>query len=274
MRNKTILITGTSSGIGRATAEYFANQGCNVAATVRKKEDFFFPPEELHIKNFLLDVSDDDQCKAVVEDVIKIFGSLDVLVNNAGVAVIGAFEESSSQSTGDQFETNLFGPMRLSKYVLPHFRKERNGIIVTVTTMGARTGIPFYSVHAASKFAVEGFFESIRFELYPFNIKVKLIEPGSYKTALLSNGSKYPRTSIGNDYQPYLEKQDAMVKQYEHRGDPVEVAKAVWEAVADNSNQLRYVVGNDAIYMEKMRKELSDNQIFEMLGKNFINEKV
>ena len=182
MENKKVLITGTSTGIGRATANYFVDKGWKVAATVRNKEDFFFRSEQSNARNILLDVSQEKQCKKVVEDVIETFGGLDVLVNNAGVAVFGAFEENSPQSIEDQFEANLFGPMRLTRYVLPYFRKNRSGIIITVSTMGARTGVPFYSIHSSSKFAVEGFFESLRFELHPFHTRVKLIEPGSYQT--------------------------------------------------------------------------------------------
>ena len=156
MTRKTVLVTGTSSGIGKITAQYFAQHGWNIAATVRKKEDFFFNEDNLFAKNFLLDVSNEDQCKRIIEDVVKTFGGIDVLVNNAGLAVMSAFEESSQQSIEDQFQTNLYGAMRLTKYVLPHFRKKRNGLILTISTMGGRIGIPFYSVHAASKFAVCG----------------------------------------------------------------------------------------------------------------------
>ncbi len=270
MENKIILITGTSTGIGKATAKYFADKGWKVAATVRKKEDFFFPGDQPHARHFLLDVSEEEQSKKVVEDVIETFGGLDVLVNNAGVAVFGAFEENSPQSVEDQFEANLFGPMRLTRCVLPYFRKNRNGIIITVSTMGARTGVPFYSVHSATKFAVEGFFESIRFELSPFHIRVKLIEPGSYQTNISINGNKYNKIPVGDDYLPFHEKQAEMLRKYEHRGNPVEVAKAIWQAATDNTMKLRYVVGQDALQMERMKREMSDEQLFELMGRNFI----
>jgi NAD(P)-dependent dehydrogenase (short-subunit alcohol dehydrogenase family) len=278
MRNrKTILITGTSSGIGKVTAQYFAERGWNVAATVRRREDFFLgkdaPHDEKdfpHARNFMLDVTQDDQCEKTIDDVIKTFGRLDALVNNAGLAIRGAFEESSRENIEDQLQTNLYGPMRMTKYILPHFRRQRHGIILTVSTMGGRVGIPFYSVHAASKFAVEGFFESIRFELHPFNILIKLVEPGSYKTQIHTKSDKYAKVRIGNEYQPYLEKYEAGVQQYEvRRRDPIEVAEMIWDAVSDDKDQLRYIVGDDAIHMEKMRKEMSDDQIFAMIGKIF-----
>jgi len=270
MKNVTILITGTSSGIGKKTAQYFAKRGWNVAATVRKNEDFFFENNVPNARNFLLDVSKEDQCRRVIADVIKTFGSLDVLVNNAGLSVMAAFEESSQQSIDDQFQTNLYGAMQLTKAALPYFRKQRSGLIVAVSSMAGRIGVPFYSIHAASKFALEGFFESLRFELYPFHIRVKIIEPGSYQTRILSNGKKYPALQIGNTYEPYLRKHEEGMQAYEvHRRDPGEVAEKIWEAVHDESNQLRYIVGEDAIHIEKMRKELSEEEIFSLVGKNF-----
>src|SRR4030095_15627084 len=190
---KTILITGTSSGIGNVTAKYFAEKGWNVAATVRGQKDFFFQQGHPNAKHFLMDVSDEQQCKQVIEEVIKVFGNLDVLVNNAGLAVMGAFEETDKDGIDKQFAANLFGPMHLTKYILPYFRKQRKGLILTVSTMGARVGVHFYSVHAASKFAVEGFFESLRFELFPFSIKIKIVEPGSYQTRIITNGSMFER---------------------------------------------------------------------------------
>ena len=222
---------------------------------------------------FNLFVADFEVQHEIAQMAIEIKSSyhrLDVLINNAGIAVMGAFEESSPESINDQFQTNFYGAMHLTKYCLPHFRKQRSGLIVTVSTIAGRLGVPFYSIHAASKFAIEGFFESLRFELSPFNIRVKLIEPGSYKSKIMTNGDKYSRNIKGNDYQPYLEKYEEGLRQYEtHRRDPVEVAETIWKAVSDSSNQLRYVVGDDALYMEGMRKQMTDEQLFSLMGQNF-----
>ena len=264
------MITGTSSGIGKVTAEFFAEKGWNVAATVRKEADFFFNQATPHAKNLLLDVSSDEQCQKAIQDTIETFGHLNVLLNNAGLAILSAFEESGEKVINDQFQANLFGAMRLTRYALPHFRKQEDGLIVSVSTLGGRIGIPFYSLHASSKFALEGFYESLRYEVYPFNIRIKIIEPGSYQSRIIANGNKYSESLSGGVYVPYLRKHEEDIRQYDaKRGDPTEVAQVIWEAVNDPSNQLRYLVGDDAFHMDKMRRELTDEQLFLLMGKNF-----
>lgn len=272
MTHKTVLITGTSTGIGNATALHFAANGWNVAATVRNKSDVFFDADSPHARNFLLDVTHQEECEKVMHDVLKTFGGLDVLINNAGLATMGPFEETSETAVQDQFQTNVFGALTLTKSVLPYFRKQRQGTIVVLSITAGRVGIPLYSIHCASKSALEGFFESLRFEVKPFNINIRIIEPGSYRSEIISNGNKYDRIQVDGVYEKNTQKQLDGLRRYDvNRKDPREVAEAIWNAVHNDSNQLRYVVGEDALKMVKIRKEMTDEQLFSMMGKNFEN---
>jgi NAD(P)-dependent dehydrogenase (short-subunit alcohol dehydrogenase family) len=269
MKRKTILITGTSSGIGKATAQYFAERDWNVVATVRRKKDFFLDSSSQG-RNFLLDVSDKEQCRNVVNDAIAVFGGLDVLVNNAGLSTMGAFEETSDEAIRDQLQTNVFGVMNMTREVLPHFRQQRSGVIIGISSVAGRIGIPLYSVHAATKFAIEGFLESLRFELNPFNVRVKIVEPGSYRSNIISNGERYERVPVDGLYESFVTKhREELAKHDDKRRDPVEVARVIWDAANDTSNQLRYLAGQDAAYMDQMRKASSDEDLFNFFGKNY-----
>lgn len=274
MTRKTILITGTSSGIGKATAQYFAERDWNVAATVRRKKDFFLDSSSQG-RNFLLDVSDKEQCRNVVNDAIGVFGGLDVLVNNAGLSTMGAFEETSDEAIRDQLQTNVFGVMNMTREVLPHFRQQRSGVIIGISSVAGRIGIPLYSVHAATKFAIEGFLESLRFELNPFNVRVKIVEPGSYRSNIISNGERYERVPVDGLYESFVTKhREELAKHDDKRRDPVEVARVIWDAANDPSNQLRYLAGQDAAYMDQMRKASSDEDLFNFFGKNYAPAKL
>ena len=270
MTQKTVLITGTSTGIGRATALFFAEMGWNVAATVRRKSDFFFEETSHQTRNFLLDVTQPEECERVVSAVLKTFDGIDVLVNNAGLATMGPFEEASESTLRKQFETNFFGTLNVTKDVLPHFRERRQGTVVVLSTTAGRIGVPLYSGHAASKFALEGFFESLRFEVRPFNINIRIIEPGSYRSEIINNGSNEKRIPKDEAYERFTQQHREALKRYEeNRKDPREVAQAIWNAVHDHSMRLRYLVGGDALHMDKIRREMTDEEIFAMMGKNF-----
>lgn len=179
---KTVLITGTSSGIGKASVRYFSDRGWNVAATMRKPEN----GEELaklpNVKLYRLDVMDEDSIRTAIADTIRDFGTIDVIVNNAGYGAVGIFEAASQEQLRRQFDTNVFGVMNVIREILPHFREKKSGTIVNVTSMGGRITFPLYSVYHGTKWALEGFAEALQFELRPFNIKVKNVEPGAIKT--------------------------------------------------------------------------------------------
>ena len=270
---KTVLITGTSSGIGRATAKEFAAQGWNVIATMRRPNQ----EKELNqIDNILvneLDLAKKDTIKAAIEGGIRQFGKIDVLINNAGVGVFGVFEATPQKSIRDVFETNVFGTMQVIKAILPHFRGQKNGIIVNVSSSTGRFTFPLLSVYSASKYALEGFSESLSFELSGQNIKVKLIEPGIVETnfddTTQKNYTADPELTAYNDYM------DKIIKIFSE-GDPgerkvtaQEAATVIYDAVTDGSDRLRYVIGEDVKAMIDARSAMSDQEYMDMMHKRF-----
>lgn len=173
---QTVFVTGASSGIGRATVDYFAARGWNVAATMRdpaKARDL--PPAAFPVR---LDVTDHASIRDALAAAKQRFKRIDAVVNNAGYGAVGPFEASTPEDVDRQLATNVTGLMNLVREILPDFRAQRAGTIVNVASMGGRITFPLYSVYHASKWAVEGFTESIKYELDEFNIRVKIIEPG------------------------------------------------------------------------------------------------
>ncbi|WP_420884492.1 SDR family oxidoreductase [Amnimonas aquatica] len=169
---KTVLITGASSGIGLATARHFQARGWNVAATMRNPAD---QPELAQLPNVIcpaLDVHDKDSIAQAIQITFERFGAIDVVVNNAGYALMGAFETLDEAQVRRQFETNVFGLMEVCRAVLPHFRQRRAGLLINVSSMVGRIPLPLYSVYNASKHAVEGFTEGLVYELEPFGVRV------------------------------------------------------------------------------------------------------
>jgi NAD(P)-dependent dehydrogenase (short-subunit alcohol dehydrogenase family) len=238
---KTVLITGSSTGIGRAAARHFQEQGWNVAATMRTPEkagDWVRHERTLPVR---LDVTDPESIRAAVRAAIDRFGAVDVLVNNAGYGLVGPFEASTPEQVERQMATNVTGLMNVTREVLPHFRERRDGVIVNVSSMGGRLTFPLYSVYHATKWAVDGFSEALVYELEPFNVRVKIVEPGPIKTDF------YDR-SMDLMKKPGLTAYDALVarampnmqKAGETAPGPEVVARVIYRAATDGSKKLRY----------------------------------
>lgn len=186
-RVRTVLITGASTGIGKATAEYFANRGWNVAATMRSPEKAQFRNTNANrIRVFRLDVTDDASIASAVTDVIAVFGRIDCLVNNAGYGLIGLFEAMSPEQVRRQFETNVLGLMSVTRAVIPQMRAQASGRIVNVASVAGRMSLPLYSLYCSTKWAVEGFSEALNYELNSVGIQVRIIEPGPILTDFMT----------------------------------------------------------------------------------------
>jgi NAD(P)-dependent dehydrogenase (short-subunit alcohol dehydrogenase family) len=242
---KTILITGSSSGIGRATAFYFAERGWNVAATMRspeKQNDFAQSPK---IKIYRLDVTDTASIDVAISNAVQNFGQVDILLNNAGFSVFGAFECASEQEIQSQLNTNLLGVMNVTRAVLPHFRQRREGRIITITSIGGLAAFPLFTLYHATKWAVEGFMESLHYELKPFNIKVKIVEPGAVDTQFTANTIESNSSPL-KEYDAFVEKvKQSLLSGNPNRYDrPLDIAKAVMQAATDQGTRMRYPVGN------------------------------
>jgi len=195
---KTILITGASSGIGRATALHFAERGWNVAATLRdpRKADPVLQHPEISL--FALDVTNAESIARAIADTLTRYQKIDVLLNNAGYALFGPIEASGSEQIQQQFATNLFGLIGVTQQILPVMRTAGKGLILNVSSIVGRMALPYASSYIATKFAVEGLSESMRYELEPFHIRVKLIEPGSISTEF---GKGSMQTAMSDPYR-------------------------------------------------------------------------
>lgn len=238
---KTILITGTSSGIGKATVVYFAARGWNVAATMRKPEKETELNQIPGVKLYALDVLDESSIRTAIESTIRDFGGLDVIVNNAGYGAVGIFEAASQEQIRRQFDTNVFGVMNVIREVLPYFREKKNGTIINITSMGGRITFPIYSVYHGTKWALEGFAESLQYELRPFNIRVKNVEPGAIKTDFYDRSMDLFRKEGLTAYDRY--QQVAYVnsqKAGERAPGPEIVAATIFKAANDSGFKLRY----------------------------------
>ena len=240
---KTVLITGCSSGYGLATARYFHSQGWNVIATMRTPRQDLFPQSE-RLRVLELDVTKAESIAAVLDA----SGPIDVLVNNAGIGLFGAFEATPMATTREVFETNTFGMMAMTQAVLPQFRVRRSGVVVNVTSSATLAPMPMVAIYTASKMAVEGFTASLAFELAPFNVTVKLVEPGyGPSTRFTANGGARMEGLIPEAYAPYAQSIFASLTQVTAVTTEADVADAVWRAANDSSGQLRFPAGADAL---------------------------
>ena len=241
---KTVLITGCSSGYGLETARYFHARGWNVIATMRTPREDLLPRSD-RVRVLALDVTKADSIAAVLEAT----GPIDVLVNNAGIGLFGAFEATPMATARDVFETNTFGVMAMTQAVLPQLRGRRSGVVVNVTSSATLAPFPLVAVYTASKMAIEGFTASLALELEAFDVRVKLVEPGYGPTTRFASNTG-PRMDglIPEPYAPFAQRIFAAMAQGAAAATTEsDVAGAVWRAANDVSRQLRFPAGADAV---------------------------
>src|SRR5262245_60115772 len=244
---KTILITGCSSGYGLATARHFHSQGWNVIATMRTPRDDILPRSE-RLRVLPLDVTKSRSIAAAIEAC----GPIDVLVNNAGIGLFGAFEATPMATMREVFETHTFGVMAMTQAVLPQFRARRSGVVVNVTSSATLAPMPLVAVYTASKTAIEGFTASLAHELEAFGIRVKLVEPGyGPQTRFTENAGSRMDGSIPEAYAPFAQTVLAAFSQPAAVTHESDVAEAVWRAANDTSGCLRFPAGADAVALAR-----------------------
>jgi len=223
--------------------------------------------EKLPLKIVQLDVTDDGWVKNAVQSIISEASGMDVLINNAGYAVSGAFEDLAMEEMKDQYETNLFGLIRVTQAVLPIMRKQKSGIIVNISSGVGRFAIPGQSVYVSTKFAIEGLSESIAYELEPFGIKIVLVEPGFVKTNIANNMVIAKKSQDPNS--PYSKLMENIVSHIEHGletgSSPDVVAKVVLKAVTSENPDLRYLAGNDIETVIEAKRNMSDEEFYKMM---------
>lgn len=242
----TIFITGASSGIGKSCARLFQERGWQVAAAVRNPEGVADLAALERIRVYRLDVTDPPTIETALGLAIKDFGGIDVLVNNAGYATIGPFEAAGENQVRKQFGTNVFGLMNVTRAILPHFRSRRAGVIVNISSIGGQVTFPLYSLYHASKWAVDGFSESLQYELRPFGIKVRVIEPGTIKTDFYTRSMESAEKAGMTDYDAWAKRVlAAMEKSVEGAPGPQVVAERIWQAATRRGWKLRWLVGRE-----------------------------
>lgn len=266
---KTVLITGTSSGIGKATALYFSDKGWNVIATMRnpglRNTDF---EGRKNIDVVALDVLNISSIRNAIEHAVTKFGGIDVLVNNAGYATFGPFEASTPDIVRRQFHTNVEGLMDVTREILPLFRAQKQGTIVNVTSAAGRMTYPLYSIYNSSKWAVEGFSEALLFELRPLNIKVKIIEPGIIHTDFYERSKDVTKKEGLVDYDYLVETMvrfEGGLMKRKWYSPPVVVAKTIYQSVTDKSWKLRYHTGRFSGAILALRRILPERVFLGML---------
>jgi NAD(P)-dependent dehydrogenase (short-subunit alcohol dehydrogenase family) len=256
---KTVLITGSSSGFGKATAQLFLDNGWNVIATMRRPQDGLFNASLNHLRVVRLDVTDAQSVRAAVSEAISAFDGVDVLVNNAGFGVFLPLETTSDELTRRLFETNTLGTIAMVQAIVPHMRERGSGIIVNVTSAVVFNPGPLVSVYTATKTAVEGFSEVLYHELAPFGIHVKLVEPGygpdtKFRASMMAFNDA---NSFPAPYQPLLNAR--MGNLPETTTTLEDVANAILRAADDTGVILRYPAGADSVASAKMRAGLSED---------------
>jgi NAD(P)-dependent dehydrogenase (short-subunit alcohol dehydrogenase family) len=259
MPTPVVLVTGASSGIGRATVTACAARGWTVAATMRQPAaagDLAAVPGVVVLP---LDVTSQESVEGAVADVVTRFGRLDAVVNNAGFAVDGIFEGADDATIRRQFETNVFGLMRVTRAAIPVMRRQGRGTLVQVSSMGGRVTFPLYSIYHATKWAVEGFSESLAFELRPFGIRIRLVEPGAIRTDFYGRSREPIVAPADAGYDEMVTRCEAISMAGGQRGSgPDVVADMIIRAILDRGWRLRYPVAPPAPLLVALRKVLPE----------------
>ncbi len=266
----TVFITGASSGIGHATALLFQKKGWQVVATMRSPEKETELSALPNVVCVPLDVTDEMSIISTVKSGIEKFGRIDVLVNNAGYGAVGAFELATGEQVKKQFEVNVFGLMNVTRALLSHFRKNKSGTIINIASVGGRVTFPLYSIYHATKWAVEGFTESLGFELKQFGVRVKIIEPGAIKTDFYSRSQAIFKQEGILEYDTFQNRMLAVSNSFGAGGaEPGVVAQAIYKAATDGTKKLRYPVGGNAPALLILRKIMPDTVFNYFIRKVF-----
>lgn len=264
---KTIFITGASTGLGKATAQLFQNKGWKVIATMRNPDAAADLASLENVTVLPLDVTNPEQIRTTVNQALEL-GDIDLVYNNAGYGLIGPLEALTDDQIVKQLNTNLLGVIRVTQAFIPYFRERKSGMFISTTSIGGLIAFPLSSTYHATKWALEGWSESLAFELNPFGIDVKTVSPGGIKTDFVS------RSLDSATSQAYEVMTNSMFSKMEGMMDaastPEQIAEVVYEAATDGKKKLRYVAGEDAKALYAQRLELGDEAFREQLGKQFI----
>ena len=270
--SQTIFITGSSTGLGRATALLFAAKGWKVIATMRQPDKETELAQHPGIICLPLDVTNREQIATAARDGIAAAGpgGIDVLFNNAGYGLAGPFEGATDDQLTRQIDTNLLGVLRTTQAFLPHFREKRSGLILTTTSIGGLVAFPFNSVYHATKWALEGWSESLAFELSAFNVRVKTVSPGGIRTDFTG------RSLVLTTHDAYAADMASTMRAFTdpartaHASSPEQIAEVVYEAATDGKDQVRYLAGADAKAAYAQRLAVGDETFRRAISQQFL----
>ena len=268
----TVFITGCSTGLGKATAILFAKNGWDVVATMRKPENEKDLTEFANISLVKLDVTDLKNIEDVVANTLA-KTSVDVVVNNAGYGQAGAVEATSDEAIQQQLNTNILGVIRVTKAFVPHFRERRSGVFITITSIGGYVTFPFNSLYHTTKWALEGFSDSLQFELSRFNVLVKNVAPGG----ILTEFANRSLSSWANHdaYAEDMEKILAVYKNFDSWGTlstAAQIAETIFEAATDGKQQVHYIAGEDAKKYYELRNQIGSEAFRAVVEEQFFGK--
>lgn len=264
---KTIFITGASSGLGKATAKLFHSMGWNVIATMRQPEEERELTQLEKVTILKLDVSNPVEMEKIITEIIEKY-TVDIVLNNAGYGLVGPLEAIDDEKIVNQINTNLYGTIRVTKAFIPYFRKKGAGLFINITSMFGLIGYPTCSIYAATKWAIEGFSESLAYELANFGVQVKTIAPGGIQTDFAGrsmDGAQH------EDYQKLVEKvgEGYSEESISKFSTAEQIANVVYEAATDGKDQLRYIAGQDANALYQNRNEIGAEAHFRQIKNMF-----
>jgi NADP-dependent 3-hydroxy acid dehydrogenase YdfG len=265
--NKTLLVTGASSGIGKATAKLFQEKGWNVIATMRTPEKETELTSLSNVRVTKLDVLQPDTIDRALREGVEQFGKIDVVLNNAGYGLMGTFESAKRERIIRQFGVNVQGLFDVTQKILPHFRKNKEGMFINISSIGGRMTFPLMPLYHATKWAVEGFSESLQWEMAAIGVKVKLVEPGAVATDFGGRSMDMqhnPALTEYNDFVEHLMKAMQASMDPANMSKPEQIAAVIYTAATDGKDTLRYRAGADALQVLDARSNLSDEEFFAM----------
>ncbi len=271
--SKTVLITGASSGMGKETALLLAEHGYSVYAGVRRSSEELLDEAQkrgLTLNTVTLDVQDTASIQQAVQHVMAKEGKIDVLVNNAGFGLLATLEEGTDEEIFQQFDVNVFGLIKMTREVLPHMRQARSGVVINISSFLGKMGLPLLSHYNASKYAVEGITDSLRFEVAPFGIRVHSVLAGLFGTNFVKKGlvANSKTTSDDSPYKELVAHFVPIVAKAINQGpDPLPIAQAVKDVIENEDSDIAVKVGQESELFVPLRKDL-DDKAFEQKVKD------
>ena len=267
---KTILITGSNSGIGKRTAWLFAQKGWKVLATMRNLDNANELKDLPNIHIYRLDVTNTWNIEQTRDEILSVHKNVDVVINNAGFGVYGPFELATEEQIDLQYDVNVKGVMRVTKAFLPHFREKKKGLFLNVSSIAGLISYPLGALYNSSKWALEGLSEALWYEFRPLGIRVKLVEPGAFRTNFQERGLIWTEDESITDYDAMSKLiRDRRKENQDKLPDPSKVADSILSAVQDKSLRLRYIVGKDARAFHKRRRNVGSQAFMEDLYNEF-----